>query len=475
MQMLRFPIVIALLAYLVTGAHASASSLSASDRSALETMRAQAQCDLTSDILPFWTRETLDPKFGGFNTVVDRYGKPTSDIKYVIMQARMIWTLSAAWEFGIHNERYKSLAANGVKFMTQKMWDPKYGGFYMSVKRDGTPDDTRKEIYAQEFALYGLSEYARVFHDKIALERAKHTWAVIQRRAADPRHGGYREDFDRSWHPISASLGVTGAPSGKTINVHMHLMEALTAFYRANPTPANRKALESVVDVIRAKAMTNRGYILEPFSRDWTPVPDGSGRMTTFYGHDVEMAWLMRDTYVTLGRDPKTIEPTLYALIDDALTDGFDWNRGGLAFTGPRVGKAFGDPKYASDLKQKDWWEQAELLTALSTAYRYTHKKIYLDALQREWSWVWKYQIDHKAGDWYTDVDFKTGAPLTLDKGAGGWKVCYHDGRALMNLIQQLNAILGEAQASCTSSPKGSRLNSPVVDNSLQALPRLGE
>jgi mannobiose 2-epimerase len=439
-------VVIAVMALAVSVVQAAQPELSAGDRAKLESMRSQAQSDLADNVLPFWTRDTPDTQYGGFLTLLDREGKPTEGTdKYVVMQARMVWTLSAAWDHGIHNERYKELAGDGVRFMTQKMWDEANGGFYMSVHRDGTPNDTSKDIYAQEFVLYALSEYARVFHDESALGWAQKTWKLIQDKSADPEYGGYREDFDQTWNPTANSLGVGGVPSGKTLNVHMHLMEALTALYRADPTPDNKKALESVVDLIRAKSLTTSGYALEPFDRAWNPIPDGKGRMTTFYGHDVELAWLMRDAYVALGRDPRTVEPQLYSLIDNALANGFDWEKGGLASVGPRGGKVFDDPRYAGDVKQKEWWEQAELLVALSTAYRHTHKRVYLDALEKQWDWVWKYQIDHQAGDWFTDVDYATGAPTTLDKGLGGWKVCYHNGRALMQLSQQLAAILGKS------------------------------
>jgi mannose/cellobiose epimerase-like protein (N-acyl-D-glucosamine 2-epimerase family) len=431
----------------VSPARAAAPKLTPADRAKLELIKSQAEGDLTDDILPFWTKDTLDPEFGGYLTVVDRYGRPMANTdKYVVMQARMVWTLSAAYDYGIHSDRYKSFAAAGVKFITEKMWDPQYGGFYMSVHRDGTPADTSKRLYAQEFVLYALSEYARVFHDKAALGWAEKTWAEIQAKTADPNHGGYREDFDQQWNPIADSLGVGGTPSGKTINVHMHLMEALTAFVRADPKPEYKKALADVVDLIRAKSITKAGYAMEPFDRDWNPKPDGQGRMSTFYGHDVELAWLMRDAYVALGRNPATVEPELYPLIDNALQYGFDWDKGGLASIGPRGSKVFGDPAYATDLKQKEWWEQAELLVALSTAYRYTGKQAYLDAFEKEWGWVWDHQIDHAAGDWFSDVDFNTGAPLTLDKGLNGWKVCYHDGRALMEVSKNLSAILGEKE-----------------------------
>jgi len=418
--------------------------LTAQDRQALIEIRRQVSSDLRDDVLPFWTRDTVDSD-GGFNTVVDRYGKPISTDKYIVMQARMIWTLSAAQRYGVKSTHYLELARNAVHFITDKMWDREYGGFYMIVARDGTPIGTDKYLYSQEFVMYALAEYAMVApsaeEKQFALTWAGRIFDLIQEKCADPEYGGYREDFDREWRPLPESLGVGGVPSGKTLNVHMHLMEALTPLVEVTGDPRYKKALAQVVDLLLAKVITPQGSAKEPFDRQWQPVPEDQGRYSTYYGHDVEFAWLLLDAMRALGRDPKTIKGQVLGLIDNALANGFDQERGGIAALGPRVGRVFDSTSYHLS---KEWWEQAEALTAFITAFRWTGDRKYLSAFEKEWQWVWNYQIDHEGGDWFSDTDWETGKPLTLDKGLNGWKTSYHNGRALMRVEHELNALLDE-------------------------------
>lgn len=431
--------------FTVAGTPASASGLrlSTAERERLSTILHQADGDLRNDVLPFWTRATWDDKYGGFLTDVDRKGNPhPGSDKFLIMNARMIWTLSAAHAYGIRDRGYLELAGRCVKWLTSHMWDNQYGGFYMTVKADGTPDDTRKFTYSQGFAIYALSEYAMVSGDRDALAWAEKAYDTLNEKAGDGALG-FHEDFDREWHPLKDSLGVGGVPSGKTLNTHMHMMETLTALADASQSHKYRVELARITDLLLAKVIDHQyGNAMEPFNRDWHPIPDGKGRMSTFYGHNVELAWLLLDAWRALGRNREQIRPIFCGLLDNALKYGFDNEHGGIAMIGPYDSPVVDDPRYAVETHQKEWWEQAEALTAFSEGYEWTGDPRYLMAFEKEWGWVWTHQIDHQDGDWFTEVDWKTGAPLTFDKGMGGWKVCYHNGRALMRTSTALRSIL---------------------------------
>ena len=45
------------------------------------------------------------------------------------------------------------------------MTDPEYGGLFWSVDYHGKMLDTHKQVYAQAFGIYGMSEYYRVTKD----------------------------------------------------------------------------------------------------------------------------------------------------------------------------------------------------------------------------------------------------------------------------------------------------------------------
>jgi mannobiose 2-epimerase len=424
--------------------------LSAEDRSELTTIHEQVRHDLVDNVMPFWTRYTVDPN-GGFNTVVDLVGKPINNQRFIVMQARTVWTLSSAQRYGVKNAAYLEMARKGAHFIADKMWDNEYGGFYMIVNPDGSVVRDDKYLYCQEFALYAFAEYSRV-----APSREEKEWALgwcskifnlIQDKCRDHQNPGYREDFDRKWDLLPESIGVGGIPSGKTLNTHMHLMEAFTALVDADPQPKYKQALEEVTDLLLEKSYDKVGhYAKEPFDMAWNPIPEGKGRLSTYLGHDVEFAWLLIDAMNALGRNPDTIKPQILNLIDEALEHGFDHENGGIAEIGPRGKQVVGDPAYKDDLS-KQWWEQAEALTAFSMAYRWTGDQKYLTAFEKEWSWVYKHQIDHVNGDWFADTDWYTGVPRGgSDKGLGGWKTSYHNGRALMRTGEQLELILEGSQ-----------------------------
>jgi mannobiose 2-epimerase len=165
--------------------------------------------------------------------------------------------------------------------------------------------------------------------------------------------------------------------------------------------------------------------------------------MTTMYGHNVELAWLMLEAMRVLGRDREKDRGAILGLIDHALKFGVDQERGGLALYGPQMGDVLEATHLREERFRKSWWEQAELLVALSEAYAWTREDRYFQALQQTWSWVWKHQIDHVNGEWFASTDWVTGKPTSAYKG-GDYKCAYHNGRALMMLEKRFSALLAE-------------------------------
>jgi mannose/cellobiose epimerase-like protein (N-acyl-D-glucosamine 2-epimerase family) len=91
------------------------------------------------------------------------------------------------------------------------------------------------------------------------------------------------------------------------------------------------------------------------------------------------------------------------------------------------------------------WWEQAEMLVATLLAYQLTGEVRYLIAFERQFDWVWTFQIDHEQGDWFETTDWRSGRPLSFVKGHD-WKEPYHGARALMEVSRRL-ALLGKLPA----------------------------
>jgi mannose 2-epimerase len=434
-------------------------------RDALRVILERAESNLAENVMPFWATHSWDEAYGGFLTRLDREGRwlDTSE-KVMLMQVRMIASLSIAHRHGLRDRGYLELAAKGFEFLTAKMWDEKNGGFYFSVARDGQPKSTRKNTDFHAYAITGLVEYYRASGSPDALAWARRVYDVLLAQAADGDRG-FIEDFDEGVWPVlnAEQMGLGSQQKIKTIDMHTNMLEALAYLAAATQDPAHMKTLRDLLRLICEKGIHHEhGCTISAFDYDWNPVADAGGNMTTSYGLNVELAWLMLEAVEVLeGNIPpapfeggeKQIPPARFGegepyrglvlgLVDHALSFGFDWERGGLAGNGPMTGHVLDSPLIACPIL-KPWWAQAELLNALIDAYAWTRGEQYLDAFIKLFDWIWNYQIDHEHGDWYQDVRWDTCQPLSTDKG-GEWKTAFHVSRALTRVAEGIRNLEGE-------------------------------
>ncbi|RPI66247.1 MAG: N-acyl-D-glucosamine 2-epimerase, partial [Geobacteraceae bacterium] len=195
----------------------------------LSTFRESVRTEVLENILPFWIEKTTDTYYGGFIGEVSAHGVPEPQApKGGILLSRMLWTFSHAYSL-YHNPQYLQAARHAYQFLVQKLWDPQNGGIYWLVDYQGNPLDTKKHVYAQSFALYGLAEFARVTHDQEALEKAIELFLLVDKKAHDPDHLGYMEGFTQEWELLTDNSLADGEQNAaKSMNAHLHWMEALT-------------------------------------------------------------------------------------------------------------------------------------------------------------------------------------------------------------------------------------------------------
>jgi mannobiose 2-epimerase len=355
-----------------------------------------------------------------------------------MMQVRMIHALSAAHRFGATDNDYLDLADQGFSYLIDTFWDKKNGGFYFSVTREGAPLLPRKNTDFHAYALTGIAEYYRASKNEEALLWASRIFDLLQEKAVDPGKG-FVEDFDdRTWPVLnSEQMNLGGQQTIKTIDMHTNVLEGFLFLAHASGDIRHKRAVRDILDLICEKGISDHGCTITAFNADWQPVRDSSGRMTTSYGLNVELAWLIWEATAMLGGSTEPYHAVARGLVDHALNYGFDWERGGLAANGPDTGSILNAEALGPDRLFKPWWAQAELLNALCYVCSSFDERRYFDALVKTFDWIYQFQIDHEYGDWYSDVDWETGKPLTTDKG-GEFKTAFHAGRALIRLINFL-------------------------------------
>lgn len=411
-------------------------------RERLDRMLARAESNLADNLMPFWANHTWDDEYGGFLTRLDRCGRRLDDReKVLMMQVRMIHSLSAAHRHGLADRGYLELAGKGFDYLVETMWDSAEGGFYFSVTRDGKPLSRRKNTDFHGYALTGLSEYYLASGRPEAREWAERVFEVLMDRATD-RDLGFIEDFDDGpWEALNAGQMHLGARTKiKTIDMHTNMLEGLAYLSKATQADRHRKVLAQTLELICAKGLhPEHGCTITAFDYDWNPVPDMDGRMTTSYGLNVELAWLIVEAADIMGAPRQRYLPAALRLVDHALEFGFDHEKGGLGAYGPLIGATSQAVDLEPDRLLRSWWAQAEMLNALTCVYSCTRDPKYLKALFSLFDWIDRFQIDHECGDWYQDVYWESGQPVTTDKG-GEFKTSFHAGRALIRTAEALRS-----------------------------------
>lgn len=407
----------------------------------------QIKMHVDHELLPFWEKNGVDKEYGGYLVCYDSKGNVKEDEdKYIVTQTRMIWAYSAyARKYG--KAEYLTRAEQGVQFLITHFWDPEFGGWFWRTKRDGEVQDRGKVVYGQTFAIYALSEYTLAGGDLTGLEYASRTFDLLQKYCTDTANGGYYENLEQDFR-----LAGTGAEAGdlKSLDIHMHMLEAFTTLYECSGLEIHRRKLEEVADVILTKMVDlengcgcnqfdihfNRRPAIQ-IKRTWNAEREtgevlAANADTTSYGHNVELAWLLNRAGQILGYQQDHFLKITRKLVDHALEYGFDHELGGVYRDGPHIGAPF--------VKDKEWWQNCEVLVGFLDAYQHEAKERYAEAFAKTWEFDTTYMINHEIGEWRQLLKHD-GTPIEAQIG-NPWKAMYHTGRAMLETLLRLEEIL---------------------------------
>jgi mannobiose 2-epimerase len=395
----------------------------------LRTLRSEMERELTERILPFWMDEAADLRNGGVVGLISGAGERNEDApKGAVLHARVLWTLSAALHaFG--DPRYRAAAESAAAYFTSHFVDPVHGGIFWMIDADGQPLDTRKHVYAQAFAIYALAEHFRATGESTSLEAAVEVFRLVEKHAYDGKHGGYEEAFSRDWTLLDdVRLSAQDANERKSMNSHLHLLEAYTALYAVWPDRLLLSRLHALVALFEDVIVGPDGaHVVCFFSADWKP--HSSGRS---YGHDIEASWLLLEASVALngGAFGERVRATSLRIASSVLAEGYDAPNGGV----------YNERKGDHLDTDKEWWQQAEAIVGFLSAYQESGRAEFLDAAWATWSFVKEHLRDHRNGEWYRRVS-RTGDLYSAFEKVGPWKCPYHNARACLEVRSRVDKI----------------------------------
>jgi mannose 2-epimerase len=421
------------------------------NKSEVIALKQEAENHLLKELLPFWTTRMKDEKNGGYLTHFDRNGIDSGENeKSLIAQTRCLYTISSAHRAGYGQGSYAELAKHGADFLINTMWDTIHGGFFWMMDRKGNVKIDRKIVYGQSFAIYSLSEYTLATGDPRGIEYACKVFDLLQKYGVDSMYGGYREMFHRDW-----TLCGPGSQGGdrKTLDVHMHLMEAFTTLYECtNQEVHRRKLLEDIGLLIYRIIHPVYKTGIPQFYQDWTIAPQikfdiiwgwdrfseegqkGNATDNTCFGHNAEFAWLLIHALRILKIDPATYSDLLRTIFDHTTINGIDPEFGGVYVEGPHSGGVYD--------KEKEFWQQAEVLTGLLDGVILFGDEKYWNAYRNVHRFVFDKVINKSVGEWYPLLTRK-GDPIWTHMGHS-WKINYHTVRSMIQSIRRLEIIQGK-------------------------------
>lgn len=381
-------------------------------------------------ILDYWSQYTVDKKNGGFIGRLDNDNNIDEVApKGVVLNARILWAFSAAVSSGAGNDSYLQLAGRAYSYLKNFFIDREYGGVYWMVDPKGRPCDTRKQIYAIAFVIYGLSEFYKVSTREEVRELAVQLYKELVCFSFDEEKGGYFEAFARDWSSVDdLRLSAKDANEKKTMNTHLHVLEAYTNLFRIWPDNGLKHQILFLLNNFSQYIIDKDTHHLVLFlDENWKRKSS-----TVSYGHDIEAAWLLLEAAEVVGDFGQVATMRQNALkMAAAAEEGLDTD-GGMWYEY--------EPGTDHLVRQKHWWVQAEAMIGFFNAWQIDKNPVFLQASLNSWNFIKNNILDRVHGEWFWGVN-DDGTVMKGEDKVGPWKCPYHNSRACLELMYRIDQI----------------------------------
>jgi mannobiose 2-epimerase len=439
-------------------------------RDLVQRVRAQ----LFEHILPFWCGPAVDHEQGGWMAWLTNDLQPDrTQPKGLILHSRVLWAFSAAYQ-ARPDPVYRQMAERAFEYVMNRFWDTQHGGAFWRLDDTGQVRDDTKKTYGQAFYIYALAEYHRVFGSAPALARALELFELIERHAHDAEFGGYVEVCARDWSEAGpdARLSEKDLSEKKSMNNHLHVLEAYTNLHRVAASQTVQERLRELIQLFLERILDPRtGHLHHFFDEEWRVRSD-----TYTFGHDIEASWLLCEAVEELARIFHTQHGTPTARsaglrpgvgrmagrrrVGDRRSGGCDML--GLRDTALRerardaalrMAAAVRDEGLAADGglyyegksgqvidRGRECWPQAEAIVGFLNALELGGDRTYLESARRVWHYVEQNLVDRVHGEWFWRIS-PDGRPDPALPKVSEWKGPYHGTRACLETMRRLDRL----------------------------------
>ena len=212
----------------------------------------------------------------------------------------------------------------------------------------------------------------------------------------------------------------------KTMNTHLHVLEAYTNLYRVWKNELLKKQLAHLIDVFLHRILDKDTNHLNLFFDDnWI-----NKYHIMSYGHDIEASWLIHEAAIVLGDksvlgEVEAIVPRIAKAADEGLNDD-----------GSMIYERFVDKDVID--RELHWWVQAENVVGHVNLYQHYADSKALETASDCWKFIKDKLIDKVNGEWYWSIS-NDGTINKNDDKAGFWKCPYHNARMCLEIIERFS------------------------------------
>ena len=330
----------------------------------------------------------------------------------------------------LKDEKYKVAAKHCYEFIRDFAVDKEFGGVYWFLNNKGEATDTQKHVYNQSFVIYGLSEYFLATGEKEALDLALNLFNLIEKHAFDEVYGGYREAYDRQWNPIENKLvcdTAEGVLSEKSMNTHLHILEAFTKLYEASHNETVQKQMAALADLMITKIVNDSYHFGLFYTREWVCCSHDVS-----FGHDIEGSWLLDEAADQITNKALADKIRALTLKMAQTTARYGVDKDGATFNEFRDGHLLDSDRI--------WWVQAESMIGYFNAYQKCHDDKFLSLSEGCFNIIKSQLKDDINGEWFWKVD-RYGNPYTDCPKVEPWKCPYHNGRACLEMFKRIDSL----------------------------------
>lgn len=378
----------------------------------------QYRSNLLEDVIPFWTKHSIDEVYGGYFTCLDRNGNVFDTDKFIWLQCRQVWCFAMLYNQVEQRAEWLEIAEKGARFLLKHGWDEK-GHWYFSVNREGKPLVQPYNIFSDCFAAMAFGQLYKATGNPVYNEVAVRSFEIILQRKNNPK-GPFSKAVSGTCPMKSFSLPMILS------NLVLEIEDSLDPELVAATIDT---AIEEVMHVFRDK---QSGLILENVGPAGELIDNFDGRLIN-PGHGLEAMWFMMELGVRKN-DQALIQQAKDTALK-VLEYGWDQQYGGIFYFLDRKGH----PTQQLEWDQKLWWVHAETLVCLLKGFLLTGDKACWSWFEKVHDYTWKHFPDHEHGEWFGYLN-RRGEVLLPLKG-GKWKGCFHVPRSLYQCWKTLDAI----------------------------------